>query len=492
MLRGKKAKDWDLATDAPPEEVTDIFKKAQPRGSVIPTGIKHGTVTVLYRGQSMEITTYRTEADYTDGRRPDQVHYAASIEEDLSRRDFTMNAIALRLPSGEKVDCMRRVHTAGMYPETYTLPKQHTPSLQGGVVDCMRRVHTPPFRALIKGMYPETNTLPKQPTLGLVDPFGGEADIKSGIIRCVGNPTARFAEDGLRPLRAVRFATQLSFNLDPKTLEAIPGALEISAKVSAERVRDEIEKIVASDKPSRGFLLMEQTGLLRLFLPELADCRGIDQKGFHRFDVLEHSLLACDYAAENNYPHEVRIAALLHDIGKTPTRKMDENGAWTFYQHENESEKMTRNILNRFRCPNVLINSICHLVKEHMFHYTDEWSDAAIRRFIVRVGEDNLTKIYQLRHADAYATAATRPPSNYLLDLTHRVEKALGESRAFSLKDLAISGKDLIAMGIKPGKNVGVILHELLETVLDDPSENTRETLLKIAEKIHEKLVTPS
>jgi tRNA nucleotidyltransferase/poly(A) polymerase len=428
MLRGKKSHDWDLATNAPPAEVTEIFRKAQPRSTVIPTGIKHGTVTVLYRGRSMEITTYRTEADYTDGRRPDQVSYAASIEVDLSRRDFTMNAIALRLPKGEKID-----------------------------------------------------------------PFGGGTDIKAGIIRCVGNPAERFAEDGLRPLRAVRFAAQLSFNLEPETLAAISGALETSAKVSAERVRDEIEKIIASDKPSRAFVLMEQSGLLKLFLPELAACRGIDQKGFHRFDVLEHSLLACDYAAEKQYPQDVRIAALLHDIGKVPTRKLDTSGInaggiWTFYQHETESEKMTRNILTRLRYPNVCIDSVCHLVKEHMFHYTDEWGDAAIRRFIVRVGEDNLAKVYQLRRADAYATAAVEPPPDFLLPLARRVEKALGESHAFSLKDLAVSGKDLIALGIKPGKTLGIILNELLETVLDDPAQNTREALLKIAEKLGEKL----
>ena len=422
MLRGKKAQDWDLATNAPPEEVADIFRNAKTRGKVIPTGIKHGTVTVIYKGHNMEITTYRTEADYTDGRRPDKVLYASSIEEDLGRRDFTMNAVALRLPNGKKID-----------------------------------------------------------------PFDGEKDIKAGIIRCVGDPAARFAEDGLRPLRAVRFASQLSAALDPQTLSAIPGALETCAKVSAERVRDEIEKIILSEKPSRAFLLMEQTGLLKLFLPELAVCRGVDQKGFHRFDVLEHSLLACDYAAERQYPLNVRLAALLHDIGKVTTRVIREDGVWTFYQHEAESEKMTHNILTRLRCPNALIDSVCHLVKEHMFNYTDEWSDAAVRRFIARVGEENLANIYRLRRADAYATAATEPGFNFLLPLGDRVEKVLNEKQAFSLKDLAVNGRDLIDIGVTPGKTIGIVLGELLETVLDDPEQNTRETLLAIAGKIQEK-----
>ena len=423
MLRGKKAKDWDLATDAAPEEVTGIFLSARPRGRVFPTGVKHGTVTVLYRGHTMEITTYRTEAGYADGRRPDQVHYAASIEEDLSRRDFTMNAIALRLPKGEKID-----------------------------------------------------------------PYGGEADLKSRIIRCVGNPQERFAEDGLRPLRALRFAAQLSFDLEAETLAAIPPALETCAKVSSERVRDEIEKIIASDKPSRAFLPMEQTGLLRLFLPELAACRGVEQKGFHRFDVLDHSLLACDYAAARQFDQDVRIAALLHDVGKVPTRALGENGVWTFYQHEAESEKIARNILFRLRFPNALADSVCHLIKEHMFHYTDEWSDAAVRRFIVRVGKDNLGKTYRLRMADAYATAAVEPGPNFLVDLERRVEKSLAESGAFSLKDLAVNGNDLMAIGIRSGKTLGIILNELLETVLDDPAQNSRETLLHIAGKLRDKL----
>ncbi|MCL2600116.1 MAG: HD domain-containing protein, partial [Treponema sp.] len=381
-----------------------------------------GTVTVLYKGRNMEVTTYRTEADYSDGRRPDQVHYTSSIEEDLSRRDFTMNAVALRLPGG-----------------------------------------------------------------GKVDPFGGEADIKAGVIRCVGDPAMRFAEDGLRPLRAVRFAAQLSFRVENQTLAAIGGALETSAKVAAERVKDELEKIVASRRPSLAFLLMEKTGLLGLFLPELAACRGIEQKGFHRFDVLEHSLLACDYAAEKGYPTELRLAALLHDVGKAFTQSFDEIGVRTFHQHGNESEKLARGILGRLRYPNVVIDSVCHLVKEHMFHYTDEWSDAAVRRFVVRVGKENLTGLYQLRRADSFATAAVEPPPHFLLPLTGRVEKILAENQAFSLKDLAVSGRDLMAVGIAPGKILGRILDELLETVLDDPAMNTRDDLLGIAEKLRDK-----
>ena len=417
MIRGKDIHDWDLATDALPQEVIDFVRRAG--GKVIPTGIKHGTVTVFYRKHSAEVTTFRTESNYTDGRRPDKVQFSTDIKEDLSRRDFTMNAIALRLPDGE-----------------------------------------------------------------IVDPFNGAADIKAGIIRCVGNAGERFNEDGLRPLRAVRFSAQLGFEIDKTTLDAIPGALSVSAKVSWERVRDEIDKILASPVPSRAFLLMEKTGLLELFLKELAACRGVEQKGFHQFDVLDHSLLACDYAAKKNYSHEARLAALLHDIGKPPVRKMDESGVWTFYRHEEIGVSMCHKILRRLCYSNEVIDGVCHLVKEHMFHYTEEWTDAAVRRFIARVGESVLEDLYHLRRADAFALAGKETEPMNLTALADRVKKVLAQEHAFTLKDLAISGNDLMTIGIESGKTMGIILKELLETVLDDPAQNTKEKLLEIAGKI--------
>jgi len=417
MIRGKDIHDWDLATDALPEEVTNLIRRAG--GKVIPTGIKHGTVTVLYKKHSAEVTTFRTESDYSDGRRPDKVKFSTDIKEDLSRRDFTMNAIALRLPDGETVD-----------------------------------------------------------------PFNGADDIKAGIIRCVGNAGERFNEDGLRPLRAVRFSAQLGFEIDKTTIDAIPGALKVSAKVSWERVRDEIDKILASPVPSRAFLLMEKTGLLELFLKELAVCRGVEQKGFHKFDVLDHSLLACDYAAAKNYSHEARLAALLHDIGKPSVRKMDESGVWTFYRHEEIGASMCHKILRRLRYSTEVIDSVCHLVKEHMFHYTEDWTDAAVRRFIARVGEGALEDLYRLRRADAFALAGKETEPMNLTALADRVEKVMAQKHAFTLKDLAVSGNDLMTIGIESGKTMGIILKELLETVLDDPSQNTREKLLEIAGKI--------
>jgi putative nucleotidyltransferase with HDIG domain len=410
LLRGKEAQDWDLATDALPEELIALFRR------VIPTGIKHGTVTVFFKGHSMEVTTFRTESGYSDGRRPDRISYAATIEEDLSRRDFTMNAIALSLPGGT-----------------------------------------------------------------LVDPFKGLADIRGRLIRCVGSPQERFAEDGLRPLRAVRFAAQLGFSLDEAALAAIPRALPVTAKVAPERVRDELDKILAANTPSTAFLLMEKSGLLELILPELAKCRGIDQKGFHRFDVLDHSLLACDYAARIGASPAVRLAGLFHDIGKPAARSLDASGVWTFYQHEKISAELMREIGLRLRYPNALIDQAAHLIEEHMFHYDKTWGDAAVRRFIIRVGEETLRDLYALRRADAYAMGGTEPPIDFLLPLISRVDAVLAQGRALSLKDLAVSGRDLMAIGVAQGPRLGFILRELLESVLDDPDLNTREKLLEIA-----------
>ena len=448
-LRGIKPQDWDLATDAYPDEVISIFKETVPRGFVVPTGIKHGTVTVHYRGRQMEVTTFRTESNYSDGRRPDKVEFGVSIEDDLSRRDFTMNAIAYRLPKGP-----------------------------------------------------------------ITDPFGGKADIESEIIRSVGRAEERFAEDGLRPLRAVRFASQLGFRLDEMVLAAIPGALQLCSKVAPERIREELDKLTASLKPSTGFLLMEKTGLLRLLLPELADCRGIEQKGFHRFDVLDHSLLALDYAAKTETaepekpagkedagldPQEKlirRLAALYHDIGKPLVRKQDESGGWTFYRHEKESSEIARRIFLRFKYPNNTMDKVCHLIEEHMFHYEDNWTDAAVRRFIIRAGEKNLADLYALRRADGYAQAGIEPSPDSLLplmEMMERVDKILAEKNALSLGDLAVNGNDLMEAGISRGKQMGIILRELLETVLDDPKLNTKEKLLDIAKKfVQEKLSKPA
>jgi putative nucleotidyltransferase with HDIG domain len=277
--------------------------------------------------------------------------------------------------------------------------------------------------------------------------------------------------------------------VDAAVEAAIPGALSLTAKVAPERVRDELDKILLCPKPSRSLLLMERTGLLGLLIPELAACRGVEQKGFHRFDVLDHSLLACDYAALRDYPLAVRLAALYHDLGKPAARRLGEDGVWTFYGHERISARLTEKIMTRLRYPNAVTGEVCHLVAEHMFHYDDNWSDAAVRRFIIRAGEEYLSSLYCLRRCDAYGMTGEEGSAagESLIPLMDRVETILAGRRAFSLKDLAVSGNDLIGLGMPPGKRLGIILGQLLEAVVEDPELNTRERLLSIAEKLWER-----
>ncbi|GHT50503.1 HDIG domain-containing protein [Spirochaetia bacterium] len=419
----KKCSDFDLATNAEPERVIKMFKH------VIPTGIKHGTVTVLFKGESFEVTTFRSESDYSDGRHPDKVEYAATIEDDLGRRDFCMNAIAINILNGE-----------------------------------------------------------------VIDPFDGKTDIKNGIIRCVGNAGERFSEDGLRVLRALRFASTLragekNFTLDADLLNAIPCALHITQKVSPERIRDELEKIIASRDPCIAINLMKETGLLKLVLPELYKCIGVEQKGYHRYDVYTHSLLALDYAAKSNYNQTVRLAALFHDLGKPKSAVMNEDGVWTFYNHEKYSCEITECIMTRLRFSNAVRDEVVHLIREHMFHYEDCWNDAAVRRFIMRAGEEYLHPIFQLRMADSFGTQGVLPPRTLLLPFQKRIYAVLEKACAFSLKDLHINGHDIIALGESEGKKIdgrqiGIILNRLLESVLEDPELNENKKLLELAKAL--------
>jgi putative nucleotidyltransferase with HDIG domain len=412
-LRAKAVSDWDLATDALPEEVMSIFRR------VIPTGVKHGTVTILFKGHSIEVTTLRTESDYQDGRRPGALSFISDIEADLSRRDFTMNAIAAEMPSG-----------------------------------------------------------------ALIDPFHGAADIQKGIIRCVGDAAARFAEDGLRPLRALRFAATLAFTPERSLLAAIAASHKTTALVSAERVRAEFEKIIMSGEPGRALRLMRETGLLKLLLPELDACAGVEQKGFHRFDVWNHSLLACEYAARRGADETVRLAALFHDVGKPLTARRDDEGIWTFYQHERESARLCRSCMTRLRFPKACIETTAHLIEQHMFHYEDSWSAAAVRRFIIRTGKEHIDALFELRMADAYGKSAVEPPPGKLLPFRRRIDAELEKRAALSLKDLAINGGDLIQMGFTPGPRIGAVLRELFDAVLADSALNERAALRAIAAKM--------
>ena len=429
MFMNKEASDWDVATDATPEQVISAFKK------VIPTGIAHGTVTVHFMGEEIEVTTFRIEQGYSDGRHPDKVSYASDIEEDLSRRDFTMNAIAVSLKDGS-----------------------------------------------------------------IVDPFDGKADIKNKVIRSVGNPLERFNEDGLRPIRAIRFASQLGFEIETNTLQAISNekVLQKTSTISIERFRDELVKLLKSPKPSVGLKLLESTNIMKLFLPELLEGRNCiqnDIRGYHVFDVLDHNFYSCDGAPVHKV--NVRLAALLHDIGKPASkvvRVTDEGEIYNFFSHEKYSETIARKLLTKLRFSNNEINNVCHLIENHMFHYEESWSDAAIRRFVVRVKPENIEDLIDLRLADMYGKynmpiqIKESNACDLLIQLQDRIKKIQEENSAFTLKSLAVSGKDLMEIGIPSGKLIGKILDSLLETVLDDPKQNSKDVLLNIAKKLYEQM----
>lgn len=429
MFMNKEASDWDVATDATPEQVISAFKK------VIPTGIAHGTVTVHFMGEEIEVTTFRIEQGYSDGRHPDKVSYASDIEEDLSRRDFTMNAIAVSLKDGS-----------------------------------------------------------------IVDPFNGKADIKNKVIRSVGNPLERFNEDGLRPIRAIRFASQLGFEIETNTLQAISNekVLQKTSTISIERFRDELVKLLKSPKPSVGLKLLESTNIMKLFLPELLEGRNCiqnDVRGYHVFDVLDHNFYSCDGAPVHKV--NVRLAALLHDIGKPASkvvRVTDEGEIYNFFSHEKYSETIARKLLTKLRFSNNEINNVCHLIENHMFHYEESWSDAAIRRFVVRVKPENIEDLIDLRLADMYGKynmpiqIKESNACDLLIQLQDRIKKIQEENSAFTLKSLAVSGKDLMEIGIPSGRLIGKILDSLLETVLDDPKQNSKDVLLNIAKKLYEQM----
>jgi tRNA nucleotidyltransferase (CCA-adding enzyme) len=408
-LLGKPVADWDVATDARPEELMKLFPKA------IPTGLQHGTVTLVIRGHHYEVTTLRGETTYSDGRRPDAVHFVDDITADLARRDFTINAIAV------------------------------------------------------------------DPTTGnVIDPFGGQKDLAAKVIRAVGKAVERFGEDGLRVLRAARFSATLEFELDRETFEAISPTLDTFKKVSSERVRDEWVKTMKAKKPSRAFEVMRETGILGITCPELMEGVGMAQNRWHTYDVWRHGMECMDACVGDPV---LRIAALLHDVGKPRSRAFSEKtNDWTFYDHDKIGAEIADPILTRLRFSNDERERIVALVRHHLFHY-DAWSDAAVRRWIQRVGKNRIEDLYALNEADlrgkgTFSDADLAP----LLALRGHVEKVLAEGAALSTRDLAINGKVLMSeLGLAPGRILGEILDHLLEAVTNDPAVNTKDALLELA-----------
>jgi tRNA nucleotidyltransferase (CCA-adding enzyme) len=416
LVLGRQPKDFDVATSARPDVVLALFGQR----FAIPTGLQHGTVTVLTGpppgGRAVEVTTFRGEGVYLDGRRPSSVEFGKTLHEDLSRRDFTMNAIA----------------------------------------------HDP-----VSGI--------------LTDPFDGRGDLRGRLVRAVGDPEQRFREDGLRPMRAVRQATQLGFAIDPPTLRAIPATLASFRKVSAERIRDELMKILASEAPARGIELMRETELLGEVIPELLEGRGCTQNRFHKYDVYGHNLATLGGAGGDAV---LRLGALLHDVGKPRTREPKPGlpDEYSFYRHEHLGAEMAVTIGQRLKLSGAERESVQRLVANHMFYYTPEWTDGTVRRFLRRVGVAELPALLALREADVIGRGFGEEPDKETRELRQRVAEVVAADTALTVKDLAVGGRELMqALAIPAGPAVGRLLEGLLERVLDDPALNTPERLLDLA-----------
>lgn len=437
IIMGRVPNDYDLATNALPDEMLEIFPKS------VSVGAKFGTILAIVKDtndepQEVEVTTFRSESDYTDGRWPTKVEFVEKIDKDLSRRDFTINAMALDLSSNE---------------------------LDGDEVEKEWEIY---------------------------DPFNGMTDISLKTIRAVGTPIERFKEDGLRAFKACRLASQLGFEIEEETFKAIKEALPVAKQISMERVRDEFMKMLnKSPKPSVGIELMRQTGLLAIFLPELIEGVDVEQKLFHADDVYKHSLKACDFA-----PDGVKLAALLHDIAKPRT----DMGNGHFYGHDVMGASMTEEIMKRMKFPKSEIDRVVNLVRNHMFYYPhsegelnldsiqdlmlNQWSDGAVRRFLKRVGDENIEDLFRLRIADATSNPKSAFQPEEINQLQEHISKVRQEDMALKVSDLAINGDDLVKIGMNPGKRIGEILNALLDMVIEDPLLNTKEKLLDEAARM--------
>lgn len=402
-LLGRNPKDWDVCTNALPEEVLRVFK----RFHVIKTGLQHGTVTVMVDKQPVEVTTFRIDGAYTDNRHPDSVNFVSRVEEDLARRDFTINAMAFN------------------------------------------------------------------PTRGLVDAFDGQADLKAGVIRCVGEPDARFNEDGLRILRALRFAARYNFGIETETAFSIHRNRHLLENVSVERIFTELKGILIGE----GVLGMMQAfpDVFAIIIPELAPTIGFDQHNPHHcFDVWTHTAHAVQAAPEDEL---IRLALLLHDIAKPATFTRGEDGKGHFYGHGTRGADMARSILRHLKSDTATLDAVVTLVREH--DNTLPTTAPGMRRTIGRLGLNTLHQLLAIKQADmdGQSTHEREQKQTTLRNARLLLEDVLEEPPAYTVGDLALTGRDLIAMGVNPGPTLGAILKTLLCEVQDETLPNTREAL---------------
>ena len=403
-ILGREPNDWDITTSASPEEVKALFRRT------IDTGIEHGTVTIMIDKVGYEVTTYRIDGKYEDGRHPTEVTFTRNLKEDLLRRDFTINAMA----------------------------------------------------------YNDTD--------GLVDIFGGLEDIERKVIRCVGDPRARFTEDALRLLRAVRFAAQLGYTIEEETREAMKEIAGNLTKISAERIQVELVKTLVSPNP---FMMKDayKLGLTKYFMPEFDLAMETEQHNrHHMYTVGEHSLVATGHIRADKV---LRLTMLMHDFGKPLCITTDEEGIDHYYGHPAKSEEMAREILHRLKFDNDTIRKVCILIRHH-----DERIVPGLkymRRAMARIGEEAFPELFEVQEADISAQSSYKRDTKLAnLEANRKdYEEICAKSQCVSKATLAVSGKDLIAYGMKPGKEIGAVLDAMLQDVIESPEHNEKEYLLK-------------
>lgn len=408
-ILGLSPKDYDITTSAKPDITESLFEKT------IPTGIKHGTITVVIKNENFEVTTYRTEGNYLDNRRPESVRFVSNIKEDLSRRDFTINAFAYNDRSG------------------------------------------------------------------LVDYFNGLSDLNNKVIKAVGDPNIRFQEDALRMLRAIRFSAQLDFTIEENTLNAIKTNCDLIRNISIERIRDELCKILTSNNPTKGLILLRDTGVLKIILPEINSLvQYTPLCNNHNRDVFEHTLKVINNTESNLI---LRLSALFHDVGKLNTLTALPNGHHYFPGHSIESAVMTKEILHRLKFDNETINNVCAIIYDHLVLKPDYMpTDGEIKRLINRVGINNIYTLYDLQRADINSLWDPIPFLTKVDYIENKTREILENKEPLTIKDLAVNGSILIReLKLKPGKILGDILNYLLEKVLDDKELNSEDILVTLS-----------
>ena len=481
LIQNRKPKDWDLTTNALPKQIQEIFpdsfyendfgtvgvkvaeypgedtKHQKENASTSNTNNKKYTQSYVSGDPSstiqiVEVTTYRTESGYSDNRRPDEIRFAKTLDEDLQRRDFTMNAIALHLENKRNTKSHNTEH-------------QNSNQISGVKENTDSSGH---------------HTFGNSPFV-IRDPFDGQKDIQNKLIRAVGDPNERFGEDALRMMRAVRLASELDFSIEENTLKAIQKNASRLKTIARERVRIELERIILSDSPAQGIAMLEKTHLLQYILPELREGIGVTQNLHHTYTVWEHNLKALATCPSEKL--SVRLATLLHDVGKPRTKRGDGKYA-TFYNHDHVGARMTRAILSRLTFPKEIIDHATLLVDNHLFYYNvDEVTESAVRRVIARVGKENIKDLIDVRIGDRLGSGVPKAKPYRLRHFEYMVEKVSHDP--LSTKELKINGKDLLReLSLKPGPKIGAILDVLLGEVIENTSLNAREALITRAKEL--------